>query len=303
MYFVCQDIRYFPDKHQQSFLDEFDGKNNFQISCQSSRILQNFKMLSFKALDIYDVFKPLHYCSQLIGLTSFSIKYENGVYREVVKVYNIFLLLFTTVWNLSAFVLLLIDTKEMWHVKLLKVSDIFEKSMFCVVLTFLLVSTLTNWWIFLSRKEVTKLFNNIIKVDRKLEELKVPVDLTKQKRFILCLVISAKFLIYLGVVIADVVGRSANTHETSLFMTITMCISIQMWIFVICQFVFLMYSVKVRFEKVNEFLAKKFLEASEESLPKGNNELKIASVLYEKLVDICETINRCYGLPVSEKMT
>lgn len=260
-------------------------------------------MFSLKALDIYDVFKPLHFCSQLIGLTSFSMKYENGVHREVVKVFNIFLLLFTTVWNLSAIVLLLISTNEMWHVDLLKISGIFEKSMFCVILTFLLVSTLTNWWIFLSRKKFTKLLNNFVKLDRNLNDLKVPVGLSKQKWIILCLIISAKTLIYSGVIISDVAGRSDAAHGQSLYFMITMCISIQMWIFVNCQFVYFMYSVKSRFEKINEFLAKTFLEVSEESLPKGITELKIASVLYDKLVDICENINRCYGLPVSSKMT
>lgn len=45
----------------------------------------SINMLSLKADSVYDVVKPLHICSQLIDLTSFSIVKSDGVFVDTLE--------------------------------------------------------------------------------------------------------------------------------------------------------------------------------------------------------------------------
>jgi hypothetical protein len=211
-------------------------------------------MISVKALDIYDVAKPLHICSKLIGLTSFSIKKINGIYCGSVEIYSIFSIVFSTLWYTCVVCLLLTEPDAMWTMKIVTFSGVFEKSMYIVVLSFILISTISNLWFFVRRKTMLEFFNKIVEIDEHLIEMKVPVDLSDQKRFILLFILFVKILSWSAVVATEVLGQTTGAFRTNLAMIITMAVNVQMWIFVNCQFICLIYSLRLRFERINLFL-------------------------------------------------
>lgn len=268
----------------------------------SSRILQSLKMFSLKSDNFYDAVKLLHACSKLIGLTSFTIKKENGIFVESVTVFNLSCILFSTLWTIFVSIFFVYKADDIWNVNLFYISEVFKKSMYSVTLSFFLVLIISNWWIFFSRKSLNLLINKLVDIDDELSEMKVSVNLKKQKLFIIFFVFIIKFLTCLSVFLANFLAKNISVQRFNVLLMITMFIFIEIWIFVNSQFIFLMWSVKLRFKMINLFLRKNFFELQNDMIEDGNRKIKKTAVLHEKIVDVSEAINRCYRVPVSKNV-
>lgn len=255
-------------------------------------------MLSLNPDNIYDVAQPLHFCSRLIGLTSFSIRRKNEKFVDSVTAFNLLCIVFSTLWNIFIVFLFVMKTHEMWIINHVYISHIFEPLMFCVILGFLVVSMISNWWTFMARNYFASIINKFVTIDNELCEMKVSVNLKRQKSFILVFVFITKVLTCSSIIVVDLLGKHYDVFKNDIFFSITIYVCIEMWIFINCQFIFLMWSVKLRFEKINLYLAKTFLEPRKEIIKDGIDKLTKAFVCHDKIVDITESINRCYGIPV-----
>jgi hypothetical protein len=170
--------------------------------------------------------------------------------------------------------------------------------MYIVVVSFILISTISNLWFFVMRRTILEFINKINEIDEKLVEMKAPVELFTQKRFILLFILFVKILSWTAVVATETLGKTTGAFRTNLIMMITMAVNVQMWIFVNCQFICLTYSLRLRFERINLFLKKAFLDVACENIEEGISKLKEAANLYEKVSEVCDDMNRYYGFPV-----
>lgn len=77
------------------------------------------------------------------------------------------------------------------------------------------------------------------------------------------------------------------------------CMLMEQSVFLNFQFIFVMLAVKLRYKLINSFLEEKFLTLPIKDVKDGNQKLNAAALIHDKLVDITNIINRCYGVPVS----
>lgn len=133
----------------------------------------------FVAENVYDVAKPVHIWSHLLGLTAFSIKRNKQIFKAHTTVIDSICIIVSTVWGLVICVLFLLSFENVWNASMISISDVYMKSMFLVALSFVIVAMMTNWWTFLSRKHFATTLNLLSDVDEELARLKVPVDLNR----------------------------------------------------------------------------------------------------------------------------
>lgn len=263
---------------------------------QLSDKLQTDEMFSLKADNIYSVAKPLHFCSQLTGLTSFSITRKNGLFVTIVNCFDVFcVIISSTLYSVIA-IKFLLNKDAMWDVNQIATSSVFEDCMFIIIMTFFLNSILTIWWSFGARKYFADIFNLLQEVDEELVEIKVPVNLRHQKKVILMFVTFVKLLTTCSLYLTSQIG--ADVYYISTILLIAMLFTIELTIFNIFQFSFIMWTVKLRYKKINLFLKENFLNSENRKIVDGNKKLDKVAILHDKLVDICESVNRCYGFPV-----
>lgn len=253
-------------------------------------------MFSLKADDSFDVAKPLHFFSKFIGLTSFSIKEEKQLSVFVTLVDLVFLNL-VSVSSVIGVVRFIFYDHQVWGFH--TVSEVFRRSIDLVVTSFILIPIFANLWIFCARKSFADIFNNLTIIDKELEVMRVPVNYRKSKRKILIFILVIKCIVITSFAVTETIGRTSNLFKSDVMVAISICTNIEYTIFVIYHFTFLMMAVKQRYKRINLFLQLNFLICPSDEVRNGNEKLNQAASLHDKLVDVADKINRCYGVPVS----
>ena len=267
---------------------------NFHFSL--AKLFEVMKMFSLKAESFYESSKPLHFFSQLIGLCSFTVQKDKEIFKVIVTNFNILclvsstsLLLFTSIIAVSSL------HKFSDDIEKLNTSDVFETSTIFNYLVFLFVAIASNWWIFFSRKSfgsIAKLFSEI---DNELNKMKLEINFSTHKKRVWSAVLCSK--IFTVIEVLNMLFYTSGENFTFVFaMVVGFSILAEFNYFLVSNFFFMMYAVKLRYEKINFFLSEKFL--SSKNFDGQINDLNIVAKLHDKLVDVSELINKCYGLPV-----
>lgn len=256
-------------------------------------------MLLFKAENIYDVAKPLHISSQLIGLTSFSIVKTEGIFLGTAKWYNILGVMSFSSSSLIFAFLFIDNMTKVWAFKTISISKLYENSLFCVILSYIGSTILINLWTFATRKYFARALNLLEEVDVKLEAINAPVNLTRHKKVLLMFIIITKFLAFLCICLAKLIGKTTDLFRLNYLFMIPLFLCIETTVLFVFQFTFWMWAVKLRYRKINLFLRDYFLETRMKiSRADGDEILNKIAIIHDKLVDVSEHLNRCYGVPV-----
>lgn len=253
-------------------------------------------MSLIKAGDIYDVISPFHLWSKFVGLTSFSFRRKDGEFVGFKTCLDYFCILLSTCWVSAIGCGFAIDS-NIFETSAYNTTNSFEKFSYFLMFAFFTFSNLSIWWIFFAQKSFCKMLNDLREVDEKLKQLKAPMDLEKHKRFILIFVIVMKLLMLLFVYGSYTVELTLKFFEPSFLIYVSMCFVTEVSFLIGIQFVFLVVAVKLRYKKLNSCLNKVFF-ASNVGKDEGTEVITEAAKLHGKLVDVSETINRCYGYPV-----
>jgi 7tm Chemosensory receptor len=258
-------------------------------------------MFLLEAHNIYDVIEPLHFCSKIIGLTSFTILQKRKNYEASTTLFNWFCNFILITWLVSLVVILLasievFNEENREYVK----SEILQKALITVTFAFFATSIISCGWIFAHRQHFALIIGLLADIDEELSILQVPVDLRKHKKVVLIFLFIFKVLIALGATMSIFIDKnSANaSHHENIFTWLSTCLCLELSIFLFLHFTFWMWAVKARYEKINLFLQRNFLNFDD--VIKGKERLTKVAEIHEKLVDISEIINRSYGVPVSE---
>lgn len=257
-------------------------------------------MLLLKASNILDVFKPLNIFSQHFGLTSFSVKNHGGLLKTSVSCYNLTFILITTMWNCFCTYIFgssLSDSKSDPEVFL---SSVYQKSMFYVLLSFFNLSIASNWLIFFSREHISRSLNLMTQVDEKLEALSFGVNFKKHKLVVLLLILFTLSLTSFGVFITNLISNILDLFENGVLVLMSFWFCVELWLLIMLQFIFWIWMVQLRYEKINLFLQDFFLRNKKEYNRKCALKLNEAAEIHRKLVEVSECINHCYGFPVKQ---
>lgn len=252
-------------------------------------------MVLQKVDNLYDVAKPLHVFSQLLGVSPFTIQEENQIFVSRSKFINLFCILFLIARNLVTYVLIFHGI--LWEKSEVKPSQIYSSSLLVLVFSCMTVSLIVISWSFAMRKHFVKILNQMLEIDNELAELKLPINFKRQK--ILIRVTIAVILVYSGLLPLMFINDKKLNLIDFLVLSLICFSTLEDMVFVI-PFTLLMSSVKLRYKQINLFLQINFLDLANGKIQDGKDKLIKAASLHDKLVDVSQTMNQCFGLTVSQ---
>lgn len=259
-------------------------------------------MLSTKASNIYDVIRPIHFCSQLIGLTSFSIKKDSlQLYQGSVTLFNVLCLIISTAWSIFTFTRL-VSFNAVLHRKYM--SEFFETCLVIVICFNIVIMAFIVWWLFLIKEKLIALLQSIHDVDEALAELKVPINHWKHKKFIIACLIASKILNFSGGVSTFLMSKYTNFYKLTFIMSLADFIGNEYYSIFCSQAIFFLWAVRIRYQSINQYLMKAYMRKVKNGNKfsvKDAEDLKTVARLHDKLVDIAQDLSFCYGVPVSLK--
>lgn len=225
---------------------------------------------------------------------------KNGKFQASVSFCNICCIALSTIWNVGSTVAVILYLGEMKAARLFTTSEFFENASVNLMLSMILISAFSNWWILQARKHFASLLNLILEVDESLKAMKFPMNLRKHRQFVFTIVALAKTIVICLVVGPNFVPNAIRENSFSFmensFMIIASLISIEANMFSLLHFVLWMWAIKLRYKKVNQVLAlirPTFITANDEE-----DRIQSIMTLHDTLVDITHLINRCYGVPM-----
>lgn len=256
-------------------------------------------MFTSKADDIYDVIEPFLFYSKLIGLTSFTIQRRERSFVSLKTFFNVMCITLSTIMNFSMGVVLALYTYRIFETSAYNSPNSFEKFAYFVMLAFFLATTLLSWWLFFAERSFCKALNLLSEVDEGLNELKVPIDLKKHKKFIYIITMSLK-VGSLAITAATYFAElSLGLFNPSLLIFIGIWFTTEIYFFINLHFILLIMAIKLRFKRINDFL-EEFLMTPDVDITTGTRNITKAASLHSKLVDASEAFNRFCGFPVSK---
>jgi hypothetical protein len=267
-------------------------------------------MFSLKASDIYDVIKPLHFCSQLIGLTSFKIKKENDCFEAFYTIFNIIFISISSFFATSIYSYYLFNFEEMWNSQIIFMSDVFLKSLMVITSITLISIIIINWWTFFFRKHFVSIFNQLNSIDEQLKKLDVKLNLDKCKKRVFTATLFVFVSIAFGVVTMQISESGLYSNPFNIFVNLFILIELsQTQVLLPMQYIELLRALKIRHQKLI-FIAENMFFASINGMIVKNDsnhpetredKLRNIARIHDELVDVSETINRFYGVPVSHQ--
>lgn len=95
---------------------------------------------------------------------------------------------------------------------------------------------------------------------------------------------------------AKLVGKTTDQFRINLFHIIPMYFGVETNVLFVFQFTFWIWALKLRNHKINVHLRDNFSHVNGN---RSSENLNRIAILHDKLVDVSELINRCYGMLVS----
>lgn len=252
-------------------------------------------MLATRAVNIYGVISPIHSCSKVIGLTSFSIRKDNHQnYEGFVSFYNVLCIIIATTWSFFV-VAKYVFAAEMWEMNREYLSTFLEGCTTIVVSSDIVISIFVNWWLFLMRDKLIAILDLIREIDEGLMKLNVPVDHAKHRKLSIIYLTALKTSNVLAVLTLYCASRLGNVFKTSVLLICADYYSTEFFTTLYSQFILFMLMVKIRYQHINDYLLSNLRQRKGLKITDVN---KVA-MLHNKLVDLVEQLSFCYAVPVS----
>lgn len=255
-------------------------------------------MVSFEAENIFDVIKPLHFCSKIVGLTSFSIKRDGRFrYKSFVSLRDVFCSFAVILWNVFTLYRLL-ASKSIWILNPTYLTSFFEKCLVIAICSDVCLMIIINVWLFVIRGKVVQVLDDIRDVDESLMEMNVHIEHSLHKKIVFLLVIITKLANVTGATCAYINSKFTEVYNTNLLMSVADFIGTDYCIVFCLQCLLFLMGIKLRYRKINQVL--KRLHSRKAFNTNQNNCQRLAN-LHDKLVEITDSLSFCYGVPVSLK--
>lgn len=253
--------------------------------------------------NIYDVIKPVHFFSKLIGLTSFAIRKDNRQgYQAVFAVYSVLLTVISSSWNIY-FISQYVLSEVVWDISREYLSELFETCSLLILISLLSYIVLTNFWFLFVKDKVMQLLNLLHEVDQMLFEFDITINHRKHQKFLIYILIFIKVCNVSGTLMSIITSTVSGAFKVSYISSFADFLGFESFSMLTLQFVLIMWAVFNRYQLANRFLMKIYSQKISEveiiSRVKVETINKI-SILHDKLVDVTKLLSFCYGVPVSE---
>lgn len=256
-------------------------------------------MLFRKADDIYDAYQPVHLISRSIGLTSFSMKTEKGKLEASSTCLSLCIIISTTVLNLVLAHRFVTKTEEMWIVNEKVLPKIFIDAMYFLILTFSIQTIILQTWTFCTMESVARILNLMTEIDNELSrQFLFQVNYTKQRKYFLGSTLFGLTFIAFSFTLTVMMSDYNEVFKLSIPQSISMGLCMSTNALLMCQFFYFIWSAKMRFRSINSLLSDSSNQRADNFFAIKEKLKKIANI-HDLLVDVTQSINKCYGVPVS----
>lgn len=135
------------------------------INCFSKRFIM-------KLYQSYDIFYPIHLTSRIIGMTSFSIKTSENVFKASISIFDLCFLCLSLWWCLTLSLILKVAPESIFEMLDVKIfTKLFISSILCMFFCFLALITFNNIWFVIICKKFVLIFNQLDEIDSKVSVL------------------------------------------------------------------------------------------------------------------------------------
>jgi hypothetical protein len=255
-------------------------------------------MALLRAENIYDVIKPIHVSSQIIGLTSFTIKADNRLnFRASLSYINVLCITLMTAWFGIIFMcFLLVDTA--WEVNREYISEFFENIVTVNICCDVAIIVTTSWLLLFLRNKLMSILNILRNIDDCLINFGAKIDYSKHKMTLITLLIATKLFNTGGIMISYVVAHLTDIYLPNLLSSLAELAGYEMYTMFFLQLILFMWAVKLRYQYLNQCLME-FYEMKKLDQDLDSQEIMKFATINDKLVTIVEKLSFCYGMPVS----
>lgn len=264
--------------------------------------LSPFNMSSVDIPSVFDAIKPLHVCSQLFGLTAFSIKRNiSCTHKALVTHFNYFCILLTTFWH-GYSIVNCIFIKHLWKVAdRTYMSEFFESCFKILIVGNCAIIIYILWWLFAMKSQIMSALNLFNYVDEALCDMNAGVNHKKHQQTMLFFVVFIQVLNFFKTGTEALSSFLLEAYESSLIASVGEYIGFEYIFLLAGQVVFFMWSARIRYRQINKILNAKWKETilNFQKPAKHHDEVfKKLPVLYCKMADVCDILSYCYGIPV-----
>lgn len=255
-----------------------------------------------RSSSIYDVIKPIHLCSLLIGLTAFSIKRNNSPSYEIfLRCCTICWIALLSIWHICIIYVLVMSNTLWEYVDRSYMSEFLERCFLVFTTVNSVLALFSIWWMFAMKSKFAKVLKEIHEIDEKLETLGEKINTAKHVKVVI-IFLAALNAVNLSIVVALSIAVSmTQNYKTGIFGSINEFIGIEFISLLPTQFAFFMWTVYHRFQKINKVLSSVHRGMFADEGQPNKELLESIPNLYDKLADIVGKLNFCYGFIVRKQ--
>lgn len=248
--------------------------------------------------DVFDVSKPIHFCSKIVGISAFTIKRDGSLgYRSFVSICDVLCLITVTTWNAFHLYRLLV-TDSVWLMNPGMLTNFYEKCLVSVIVFDNFLMNGLNLWFFWFRERIVAILEAIRNIDEALEAMNVHIDHSKHRRIILITLILAKSSNFISVVVSYINGHFTNIFRPRILVQLSDVFGLDYCIVYCLQCIFFLLAVRLRYQKVNQLLERLHTKKTK-GLETNDANCQRLAVVHDKLVEVTSSLSICYGIPVS----
>lgn len=263
-------------------------------------------MFAGKVSSFHEVFKPLHVCSQIVGLTSFAIsrEHEFAMFEDRIKLHKVLILVLGFFMDITLLLIINFEHNSIWSAKdnPFVESKQVESGLHLLMSLFVSLMGATAIYTFSRRKSLVNCLNLITEVDNTaiFNTRRHKINLKKNKSRVL-ITIPIMYLILILSAVSHIYLREKYSISsfTNLF-SFLINKSASLFFLIYFQFIFFILTIRSRYRYINSFLKTQMLGKA--CSPSFNNDLIEVAKIHDKLVDATNCMNEFYGLPVSWMM-
>lgn len=271
-------------------------------------------MFTMEILDIYDAIRPLHLCSKFIGLTSFTIKRDRGIFKGSISAFDISCIILSTFLCCASAFNVATDIKNF-----INLPEIYTSVFVFNVITMLFYGNLamnfaTNTWLLASREKFAKILNVFTEIDQILATINIKFNYGKHKKVIIFYISTCAIFQFCEIFSVYYLCQINHWENQICFAPVLSIYIILTFLLLSSHFTLFVWAIQLRYQAINKFLCENFSTSHAKKYPininqcqmsyqiaKSHNNLAQISLAHDKLVDLAELISFCYGVSVSLK--
>lgn len=121
-------------------------------------------------INFYDVFRPIHRYSRVLGLTCFTIIKHRNTFKAVINECDLFLLLLSLWWHFTVSLVIYFKPTSVIEMNVEILTKLYNSSLMKIFLCFSIYVMLLNVWFMIVRRKFVGILNLMTLIDNQVKK-------------------------------------------------------------------------------------------------------------------------------------